>query len=59
MKASNYNCFSYKQKTYLSVNGVEPIHEKVHDGTKRTFWIYERNVSLDTLLNNWTNKSNL
>lgn len=59
MRKGNYNCFSYKLKEYLFVNGLHPIHEMIHSKTNRTFWIYERSNELDILLNNWTNKSNL
>lgn len=55
----NYNCFSIKQMQFLLANGEVPIHCMAHSETKRTFWIFERTEQLNTLLDAWTNKTNL
>ncbi|HJF32213.1 MAG TPA: hypothetical protein K8V56_10645 [Sporosarcina psychrophila] len=53
MRKGNYNCFSYKLKDFLHANEVVYIHHQVHSVTNKSFWVYERNILLDELLNQW------
>ena len=54
-----YNCFSMNQMKYLLTHGQKPIHEKIHDGTGRTFWVFDKTNQLDALLKMWSNKGKI
>ena len=41
---------------YLLAHGEKPIHEKIHDGTGRTFWIFKKTNQPDVLLKMWSNR---
>lgn len=48
-----YYCYSYPQKKYLMDNGQKYIIKGVHPNSHKIYWVFERNNSLDVLLNNW------
>jgi len=50
-----YRCFSGKLKKYLSEKDINYIIRAKDYYTEKTFWLYERNDKLSTILTEWTN----
>ena len=49
-----YNCFSYKQKSYLLDRGFKIVHVKEHYKTKKRFWVFKMTTDLSIALSEWS-----
>lgn len=51
---THYECYSYKQYKYLTTLGFEFEYSKIHDFTKRRFWVYEITTEFEVALKAYT-----
>lgn len=55
----NYYCYNPTKKEFLKQLGINPVDAGVHKKTLRTFWVYERNNTLDEALIKWRLNGNV
>lgn len=49
----DYYCYSYPQKDFLIRSGLKMKGNDYHPKTKKKYWIFERSVLLNQLLEEW------
>ncbi len=51
-----YYCYSYPLKSFFMDNGERYILKAMHNGSKKQYWVFERNSKLDELLTEWQSR---
>lgn len=54
MTNTYYYCYSYPQKKYLIDEHQFCVIKGMHPKTHKQYWVFERNDTLDRLLNQWS-----
>lgn len=50
-----YYCYSYPLKAYIMNCGEKYIVKGVHPESHKKYWVFERNETLNDLLEKWKN----
>lgn len=56
MKSDLYCCYSIKLRDYLYSHGLRYKLAALNPNSKKLFWIYIKDESLDELLSKWSSK---